>query len=247
MKPNKETRVLIVEDEADLREGLAFDLKRKGFQVSTAPDGEAGFKLAEKQGTDIVISDSNMPGRDGQWLLDRVKTLSKRPTFVLMGSYGEMAPEDLYSRGADAIIYKPFDRRELYQVMLKGVTPQESLWQENPARAPADHMIELRFGELERVIEAHILDIGRGGMFVALSGALPDIDQVVEFKLHFEPYPAGSSWIIEGSGTVRWTRTESSVNHLRGCGIEFDQLCEGSRAKIVEYLSRRNIRAYIPR
>ena len=67
------TKVIIVEDEANLRQTLSDVLSVKGYTVETANDGQAGFELIKKSLPDIVISDIMMPIKDG-FEIQRINT-----------------------------------------------------------------------------------------------------------------------------------------------------------------------------
>ena len=65
-------RVLVVDDEANLRKVLAATLRREGYEVATASDGDAALAEIEESGADVVVTDLVMPRRDGLSLLRQV-------------------------------------------------------------------------------------------------------------------------------------------------------------------------------
>jgi two-component system, NtrC family, nitrogen regulation response regulator NtrX len=65
-------RILVVDDEAIIRESLAEFLSANQLTVSTAADGKQGIELAQKERFDVVLCDVNMPGLDGLDVLDHI-------------------------------------------------------------------------------------------------------------------------------------------------------------------------------
>ena len=68
-----EKKVLVVEDEQDIREAVAEALTDAGFQVLTAPDGVSGLALALSDHPDIILLDLVMPGYDGHTVLEKLR------------------------------------------------------------------------------------------------------------------------------------------------------------------------------
>ena len=105
--------IAIVDDEPDLREGVATYLRRHGFAVSEADGGEALSQLMAERGVDLVVLDINMPGEDGFSIARRLRAAG--PVGIVMLT----ANTDLVDRvtglevGADDYLSKPFELREL--------------------------------------------------------------------------------------------------------------------------------------
>ena len=108
--------VLLVDDEEDLLELLAYTLQREGFRVLTASDGLEGLKLAEAEQPDLIVLDIMMPKMDGIAMCERVREAAQlRLTPILMltarGAEGdEIAGLDA---GADDYLPKPISPRLL--------------------------------------------------------------------------------------------------------------------------------------
>ena len=78
-------RILIVEDEADIRELVRYNLEREGFEVSEAESGEKGFKVLAKKNPDLILLDLMLPGKDGMQICRELKQDEKtRPVPVVM-------------------------------------------------------------------------------------------------------------------------------------------------------------------
>ncbi len=107
------SRVLVVDDEADIR-GLVRDLlERAGHSVIEAPDGREAVRLFHVEQPDLVILDISMPGFDGWQTLERIRELSTVPVLMLTARTQEMDKVRGLRAGADDYITKPFGRQEL--------------------------------------------------------------------------------------------------------------------------------------
>ncbi len=106
-------RLLVVEDEPDLLSGLARALRRDGYAVDTAVDGEEGLYKAEETDYDAILLDLQIPKLDGWTLLSRLRETRDTPVLVLTA---RDALEDRVrglDGGADDYLAKPFDMPEL--------------------------------------------------------------------------------------------------------------------------------------
>ncbi len=106
-------RILIVDDEADIRGLVRELLQRDGHGVIDAPDGEAGLKLFYAKHPDLVILDVSMPGLDGWEMLERIRELSDVPVLMLSARAEELDKVRGLRAGADDYVTKPFGRQEL--------------------------------------------------------------------------------------------------------------------------------------
>jgi signal transduction histidine kinase len=90
MQPLKETRILLVDDEAGIRKVLGITLADIGYPVTTAENGEAGLRLFREQKPDIVLTDIKMPDMDGIELLQYIKAESPDTEVIMFTGHGDM-------------------------------------------------------------------------------------------------------------------------------------------------------------
>lgn len=83
----KEIKVLVVDDEADFAQPMAFWLKSKGYSVLAASSGEAGIKLIKENNPDIVFLDLTMPVMDGAETLKRVREFNKDLPIIIISAH----------------------------------------------------------------------------------------------------------------------------------------------------------------
>jgi two-component system phosphate regulon response regulator OmpR len=107
------THVLVVDDDASLRELLTGYLHKEGFEVDGVEDGQAMFAWLEHHRPDILILDLMLPGEDGLTLARRLRARSDVPIIILSARGEEIDRIVGLEVGADDYLAKPFNPREL--------------------------------------------------------------------------------------------------------------------------------------
>ena len=124
-------RILIVDDEEDVRIALKQVLERAGYEVSVAATGNEGLDVMKREGADLVITDVIMPGVDGIVTAKQIREKYRDTRIIVISGGGRTAPDpyepDAISTrsylasaskaGADQTLTKPFDRDELLRVV----------------------------------------------------------------------------------------------------------------------------------
>jgi DNA-binding response OmpR family regulator len=105
--------VLLVDDDRDLVDVLTYILRREGYEVVTAFDGEQGWARFQGETPELVILDANMPGLDGFEVCKRIRERSKAPVIMLTARTDESDVVQALGLGADDYITKPFSPRQL--------------------------------------------------------------------------------------------------------------------------------------
>lgn len=116
----KSRRLLVVEDEEDLREAIAFDLELSGFEVLSARDGMEGLKIAREKKPDLLILDLLLPRMDGYRVCRTLKVEPKTEKIPVIMLTAKASSEDERlgkESGADLFMTKPFDP----EILLKNV------------------------------------------------------------------------------------------------------------------------------
>lgn len=102
-------RILLADDNADVREISAVLLRRAGYAVDTAADGEAAWQAFTASPYDLLVTDNHMPGLSGLELIERVRALpSPVPVILASGTPGRSASSPEPRRGVAAVLPKPF-------------------------------------------------------------------------------------------------------------------------------------------
>ena len=110
---NDPARILIVDDDAEIRLLLTELLSRAGFQVDEAVDGKSALRKLFETPPALVILDVTMPEMDGYQTLERIRDLSDVPVIMLTARTQELERVRGLSSGADDYVPKPFGRQEL--------------------------------------------------------------------------------------------------------------------------------------
>ena len=119
--------VLIVDDELVVRESIAEDLKREGFDLWFAENGEEALSLVHMAPPSVIILDLRMPVMDGIEFLDKVDLRPSDPytVIVLTGHGDEAALKRCYDAGVRTFLKKPFNLFEVRGVVKNAVALQE--------------------------------------------------------------------------------------------------------------------------
>jgi two-component system, OmpR family, KDP operon response regulator KdpE len=111
--PTVNGRVLIVDDEPQIRRTLELNLAARGFDVDQAATGEIALDIAGRRHPDLVILDLGLPGIDGIDVVKRLREWSRVPILVLSAREHETAKVAALEAGADDYVTKPFGMDEL--------------------------------------------------------------------------------------------------------------------------------------
>jgi two-component system, NtrC family, nitrogen regulation response regulator NtrX len=145
-------RILVVDDDADIRQTLAEILGYDGHVVEVARDGLEAQRLIEKVVFDIVLCDVRMPGKDGMELLDWAKKTRPDVEFIMLSGHAtiDMAVEAT-KKGAFDFLEKPLDLPKL-EILIRNATQKRQLVEEN--RVLAQRVLKVReiLGESEGIV-----------------------------------------------------------------------------------------------
>ena len=124
-------KIIVIDDEEDIRNVLKQVLERAGYEVEVAESGKEGLELLKEGGGDLVITDVIMPGMDGVSLTREIREKFRDTRILVISGGGNVAPKSYEpgaisttaflssakNAGADQTMTKPFDRKELIQVI----------------------------------------------------------------------------------------------------------------------------------
>ena len=109
----RRSRILVVDDDSDIRGLLRELLARAGYEVAEADSGKSGLREFYAAPPDLVLLDVSMPELDGWQTLERIRDLSEVPVMMLTARAGELEKVRGLKGGADDYVTKPFGRQEL--------------------------------------------------------------------------------------------------------------------------------------
>jgi two-component system nitrogen regulation response regulator NtrX len=118
MKP----RLLVIDDEAAIRDSLRMILEYEGYDVIGAPSGQEGISLFERESPDMVFLDIKMPGMDGMEVLGRIKALNDQVPVVIISGHGTVATAvEATKLGAFDFIEKPLASERILLIIRNGL------------------------------------------------------------------------------------------------------------------------------
>jgi DNA-binding response OmpR family regulator len=156
-------RILVVEDNRDLAEGLRRNLELEGHVVGHAATAAAALEMGMRDAPDLVVLDLGLPDRDGYHVLEQLRARGSRAPVLILSARGLEADKVKGFRlGADDYVTKPFGVMELMarvQALLRRIAPAEGDGQRNGALS--DEALRERYGLTDRQIEIARL-LGQG-------------------------------------------------------------------------------------
>ncbi|OES46311.1 response regulator YycF [Domibacillus iocasae] len=106
-------KILVVDDERPIADILQFNLKKEGYDVQCAYDGDQAVEMVEEMQPDLVLLDIMLPGRDGMEVCREVRKKYEMPIIMLTAKDSEIDKVLGLELGADDYVTKPFSTREL--------------------------------------------------------------------------------------------------------------------------------------
>ena len=106
-------KVLVVDDESSIVNIISYNLKKEGYEVITAEDGEEGLELALSEKPDLILLDIMMPKMDGYEVCRKIREKSNVPIIMLTARADEVDKVIGLEMGADDYVTNPFGNREL--------------------------------------------------------------------------------------------------------------------------------------
>jgi two-component system, OmpR family, KDP operon response regulator KdpE len=143
------SRVLVVDDEPQIRRALSINLRARGYDVEVAQDGERALELAARKHPDVVVLDLGLPGIDGVDVIRGLRGWTQVPIVVLSVRDTEDDKVAALDAGADDFVTKPFGMDELLarlRAALRRTAPAE----EEAVIDTADFTIDLAAKKVQR-------------------------------------------------------------------------------------------------
>lgn len=232
-----EQKILVIEDDATLREALAYNLARQGYAIDTADNGLTGLDLARRINPDLILLDLMLPGMDGFDVCRIVRQELSTPIIILTARDDEIDRVLGLEIGADDYLTKPFSMREL-MARVKANLRRVKLDQGETEAQADDKTKGVRFGNLE--LDFLRREVRIDGEPIAMK---PKEYELLAFLVKSKGHMLSRDFILErvwgwefrgGSRTVdvhiRWLREKieadpakpSRIVTVRGAGYRFE-------------------------
>ena len=120
-RENCPLKVLLIDDDINLCKVLAHQLKKQGYAVSSANDGQNGLRLFRDDSFDLVITDIQMPDISGIEVLQNIRMSDSKVVVIIITAHGSVQNAiEACHLGADDYIAKPFGQEQLLFIIEKG-------------------------------------------------------------------------------------------------------------------------------
>ncbi|MBI2544894.1 MAG: sigma-54-dependent Fis family transcriptional regulator [Candidatus Rokubacteria bacterium] len=167
--------LLVADDDPAVRESLERTLKREGYRVVVASDGQAGLEALKAGGVDLVLADLKMPGLSGLELLRAVKTVAPDVDVIMLTAFGTVEEAvQAMKDGAYDFLTKPFQRAQLIRLIRKALE-RRALIAEN------------------RALQQRLDDLLRQGAVIGTSPAFQRMMMLIE-----QVAPSSATVLIQG-------------------------------------------------
>lgn len=230
--------ILIVDDEEDLRDALAFDFKRQGYNILQAENGKVAYEIVSSQPVTVVLSDVRMAGGDGVELLKNIKSTHPHIPVVLSTGFAEIGVDEAYALGAVAVILKPFERKVLKETISKIVVNFSDRVLENSEKNEEANL-EIVLEEKNQEINLEFGSIGIS--FWWDSGKIKE-KNILKIHLKNSQFQDVILW-----GCVRYASGENQERKKQRIGLEITHAEGGGAQKFANWVQSSNFISSIPR
>ena len=147
------TSILIVDDDASVRDVISVLLQEEGYECRTASSAEAALDIAAAEAPPLVISDMKMPGRDGIWLLEAFRERYPETAVIMLTGYGDTeAAVDCLRRGAVDYLLKPPKLTDLIRAIERALAKRRIELARKRYQKKLERKVRDRTGELRTAL-----------------------------------------------------------------------------------------------
>jgi len=215
-------RVLVVDDEENLRLGLRTLLRRHGYEVETAVSGEDALGMVDSFGPDVVLTDVRMPKMGGLDLLSTLKAKGNEATVIVMSAYGNMDQAlEAMKAGAYDYVQKPFKPDEVV-LALRKAEERELLRRENRAlrdEIRKEHRFDDILAKSQKMLDIFrtISKIAEYKTTVLVAGESGVGKELVARAIHHRSTRRGGPFVAVNCGAIPENLLESELfGHKKG-------------------------------
>jgi DNA-binding NtrC family response regulator len=214
-------KILIIEDNKDMRRILSHLIQEKGFQTIELQNGLEALETVEKKHPDLIILDIKLPGKNGMTILEELMKLDRHMAVIMLTAYGDIkSAVSAMKLGAFDYITKPFDNEELLLTINRALYTRrlsrevDSLRKQLGAKIP-DRIVG-KSRELQDVLkQVHL--VAPTNMTVLLQGESGTGKELMAQMIHFESPRSSQSFIAVDCGAIPESLIESHLfGHEKG-------------------------------
>ncbi|MBM4310132.1 MAG: sigma-54-dependent Fis family transcriptional regulator [Deltaproteobacteria bacterium] len=204
--------ILVVDDERSIRDMLSIYLKREGFDVSCAPDGQAALECCQAQKYDIVIADIKMPRLDGIALLHRVREFAPETIFIMITAFASLeSARDSMRQDAWDYITKPFDVDDIRRRIDEALSRKIALVEAAPGQAAGTPFGMIGSSAAMRKIFDLIPRAASAKSNVLITGESGTGKELVARAIHYHSNRSENAFVVINCGGIPENLLESEL------------------------------------
>ncbi len=216
---NNKKRLLVIDDEENMRHMLTAMLKKSGYVVDTAADGLEGLSMIDKERYDFILCDIKMPKMNGMDFLKKTRDKIGSTTVIMMSAYGTIDTAiEAMKEGAYDYISKPFKADEVF-LALKKAEERESLKRENLFLQEQIRKIEAKYSFGKMVAKSRSMQsvfnlsakAARYDTTVLVSGESGTGKELIAKGIHFGGLRAKKTFVPVNCGGIPENLLESEL------------------------------------
>ncbi len=221
-EPTTKGRILVIDDEVDIRESLEILLEMEGYSVELAPNATEGLRKLDKNSYDVVLLDLMMPDKSGIEVLQEVRLRDTVTPIIMLTAYGsaEVAVKALKS-GANDYFSKPWDNEKLL-IEISGMIVRGRLQEENLHLKRAlkqRYSFPSIIGKSERMLRVLdlVTQVAPSRATILLTGETGTGKEIIAKAIHSNSTRAEHAFVAVNSGSLPADLLESTLfGHVRG-------------------------------
>ena len=209
-------KILIIDDDRDMRTGVTDLLKEEGYNVFSAVNGREGIAFAGENHCDLVLLDKNMPDMDGMQVLEEIKKIdNKLPIIILTGFSDIKTAVQAMKLGAFDYLTKPFENEEICLVVKKaiqvgGLSREIEILQQRLEEKKEFPTLIGKSRAMEEVI-GMVRKVAPTDMTVFLQGESGTGKEMFARTIHYNSLRSDKPFIAVDCGTLPETLIESEL------------------------------------
>lgn len=212
----KQYRILVVEDSASLRDGIVATLRKEGYTVGAADDGQTGLEKAQSESWNLIITDIKMPKLDGIRLFKTIKAKFPAIDIIIITAYATVdIAVDAIKHGAEDFITKPFPLAELRSKVNELYNRWQS--QQQAALEPTDGKQLVGNSEAIKQIRSLIQKVADSTSPILITGESGTGKELIAHAIHESGRRKDKPFIAVNCGALTESLLESELfGHEKG-------------------------------
>jgi len=216
MNSKNPKKILVVDDEPDMRWILTNVLKKKGYRTITADDGKKAVQKVIENDPDIILLDIRMPEMDGIQVLEKVRELNPSTQVIIITAFTDIKNAvQAMKMGAYDYLIKPFDNNELLLIIERALEKRALETEVEHLRTLLIDRVDLssRMGKSTKIedLSKKVKKVAQSDFSVLIQGESGTGKELVAEAIHLNSQRSGGPFIVVDCGAIPETLIESEL------------------------------------